>query len=462
MKGKLIKQVSLAVVSLTLILGFSLCSTGGDGDGDNVMWVSVWTSVEDLGGTAGTDYDIFFSRSTDNGVTWSAVQTLNSNANTDTGIDSMPNVIADGKSNWIAMWYSDEDLGGAAGTDRDIFFSRSNDNGATWSAVQTLNSNANTDAENDSSPNAATDGNGNWCTVWASNEDLGGTAGTDYDIFFSRSTDNGVTWSVVQTLNTNAASDVGIDFSPIVATDANGNWFTVWRSDEDLGGAAGTDRDIFFSRSNDNGATWSAVQTLNANANTDTENDENPRVTSDGKGNWVAVWYSNEDLGGTAGTDNDIFFSRSSDNGVTWSVVQTLNTNADTDIGSDEIPNIITDSNGSWVAVWRSSEDLGGTAGTDHDIFFSRSTDNGATWSAVQTLNANANTDTGSDYDHRVNTDGNGNWVAVLQSNEDLGGAAGTDYDIFVSRSSDNGKTWSVLQILNTNADTDAGDDWLF
>jgi hypothetical protein len=47
-------------------------------------WVVAWLSDENL---AGTDYDIFVSRSTDNGVIWSAVQTLNSNVGSDTGGD---------------------------------------------------------------------------------------------------------------------------------------------------------------------------------------------------------------------------------------------------------------------------------------------------------------------------------------------------------------------------------------
>ena len=35
--------------------------------------------------------------------------------------------------------------------------------------------------------------------------------------------------------------------------------------------------------------------------------DSAPQVTTDGAGNWVAVWSSDENLGGTAGTDYDIF-----------------------------------------------------------------------------------------------------------------------------------------------------------
>src|SRR3972149_551330 len=73
---------------------------------------------------------------------------------------------------------------------------------------------------------------------------------------------------------------------------------------------------------------------LNTNAATDAGADENAQVTTDGAGNWVAVWDSNDDLGGTI-EDKDILVSRSADNGSTWSAPAALNTNASTDSGSD-------------------------------------------------------------------------------------------------------------------------------
>ena len=92
-------------------------------------------------------------------------------------------------------------------------------------------------------------------------------------------------------------------------------------------------------------------------------------MTTDGAGNWVAVWFSNENLGGTAGTDNDIFVATSSNNGGTWSAPALLNTNGTSDTGSDAIPQVTTDGAGNWAAVWLSDENLGGTASTDADIF---------------------------------------------------------------------------------------------
>ena len=232
---------------------------------------------------------------------------LNTNATSDTGNDLVPQVATDGAGNWVAVWYSTENLGGTAGTEFDIFVATSTDNGATWTATALLNTNGNSDTGNDSGSHLATDGVGNWVAMWTSTENLGGTAGTDFDIFVATSADNGATWTAPALLNTNATSDTGTDRRPQVTTDGVGNWVAVWESGEDLGGTAGTDTDIFVATSANNGATWTAPALLNTNGASDTGLDEKPQVTTDGVGNWIVVWDSDENLGGTAGTDDDIF-----------------------------------------------------------------------------------------------------------------------------------------------------------
>src|SRR3990172_2549625 len=222
-------------------------------------------------------------------------------------------------------------------------------------------------------------------------------------------------------LNTNAATDTGVDENAQVTTDGAGNWVAVWDSDDDLGGTIGADKDILVSRSTSNGATWTAPAALNTNAATDSGGDFSPQVTTDGTGNWVAVWGSNENVGGTIGTDLDILVSRSTDNGASWTAPAALNSNAGTDsVFPDDGPQVTTDGGGNWVAVW-----FGGQFGGDGDIMVSRSTNNGANWTAEAALNTNAPTDSGLDWGPQVTTDGAGNWVAVWQSTDDLGGTIG-------------------------------------
>ena len=328
-----------------------------------------------------------------------------------------------------------------------------------WTYPAALNTNAATDSGGDENAQLTTDGAGNWVAVWHSYDDLGDNIGTDADILVSRSTDNGASWSALAALNTNAASDSGVDYAPEVTTDGGGNWLAVWYSRENLGGI-GTDADILVARSTDNGASWSAPAALNSNAGSDSGWDWDPQVTTDDGGNWVAIWTStenlfDENLGGTIGEDIDILVSRSTDNGATWTAPAALNTNAATDLWDDREPQVTTDGGGHWVAAWHSHEDLGGI-GTDSDILVSRSSDNGATWTAPAALNTNAATDWGSDWLPQVTTDGAGNWLTVWYSSEPwVGSGIGTDYDILMSRSTDNGATWTDPAALNTNATTD-------
>jgi Neuraminidase (sialidase) len=138
--------------------------------------------------------------------------------------------------------------------------------------------------------------------VWQSDEGYNrpwsppGRPVPDYDILYARSTDGGVTWSEQATLNANAAVDGGDDTRPQLTTDGQGTWIAVWQSDDALDGAIGADVDILYARSTNGGATWSAPAPLNANAADDGEGDSFPQLTTDGEGNWVAVWQSEEPL----------------------------------------------------------------------------------------------------------------------------------------------------------------------
>jgi hypothetical protein len=111
-------------------------------------------------------------------------------------------------------------------------------------------------------------------------------------------------------LNSNAGSDSGPDWFPAIASDGLGRWIAVWNSTDTLGGTVGTNADIFVSSSLNNGATWSAPIALNSNATSDSGQDLSPSIATDRAGNWVVVWHSNNTLGDTVGVDEDILVSR--------------------------------------------------------------------------------------------------------------------------------------------------------
>jgi hypothetical protein len=407
------------------------------------------------------DYDVWVARSTDAGATWTAPAALNADAGTDLGHDSFPQLTTDSLGAWVAVWHSNA-FADPFRKDWDILVARSTDGGATWAGHAELNTNAGNDAGDDLWPQVTTDGNGIWVAMWYSEDSLGGTIGTDYDVLVARSTDDGVTWSAPAALNTNASTDLGVDEAPQVTTDGQGTWVAVWHSADSLGDTIGTDWDILVARSTDGGVTWTAPAALNTHAASDAEEDSRPQITTDGQGNWVAVWQSTDSLGGAIGTDYDILVAHSTDSGATWTAPAALNANAVSDSGKDARPQVASDGQeqGAWVAVWHSWDSLGDTIGTDWDILVARSTDGGVTWSAPAALNTNASTDLGDDWDPQVTTDGQGAWAAVWVSEDSLGDTIGTDWDILVARSTDDGFTWTAPAALNTNAASDSADDF--
>ena len=323
---------------------------------------------------------------------------LNTTAPDDGVLDYSADLATDEAGNWVAVWYiSDTGL---------VVASTSSDNGQTWSApvpVSALDG-------SDEAPQIATDGAGTWVVVWRSSNNLGNTIGDDGDILYARSEDNGATWSDALPLNPEAATDgTAQDRGANIETDGT-VWVATWMTTF-LG-----DSSVYLMRSEDAGLTWDPpVYVGNAFLESFPDTPA-PRLAADGAGNWLAVWSLGQQFGG-AGNDVDVLVARSSDSADTWSTT-TLNTNAGSDVGDDVLPSIATDGAGVWIAVWRSTESLGGTIGSDSDILMSRSLDNGVTWTFPAAVSLDAPYDGFSwDYTPSISTDGRGTWVSMWHTN---------------------------------------------
>lgn len=393
-------------------------------------WIAVWTSRDSLAGSIGGDEDILFVRSTDLGATWTEPTPLNTNASSDRGNDRGPRLTTDGAGTWMAVWFSADDLGGTIGFDEDILVSRSTDGGENWTDPQPLNANAARDFGDDAFPQIVTDGAGTWTAVWFSDDDLGGSIGLDRDILISRSTNDGASWTAPRPLDRNADVDSEDDSFARAAVGAT-SWVVIWHSE---GGLKGAGRGIVLSRSTDEGETWTEPEALTAIPADGWVRDNAPQVSTDGAGGWLVVWYSYDDLDGTIGMDGDILVSRSTDGGVSWSGPEALNANASTDSGDDYHPQVTSGGDGRWMAIWYSYDDLDGTIGFDRDILVARSRDGGATWTTPEALSAHGKNDHGDDLYPQLTTDGAGSWIAVWASTDSLGGLIGQDSDVLLSR----------------------------
>ncbi|HUU83894.1 MAG TPA: sialidase family protein [Phycisphaerae bacterium] len=395
-----------------------------DGQGD---WVAVWASRDTSGGVYGDDMDIFVARSTDNGSSWSAPAVVDAAALTDDLYDSSPAVYTDGSGHWLVVWESWDQ---GATSDIDLLYVVSTD-GVSWSAPAYLNSDAGTDItrDHDDTPHMAVHENGHWVAVWFKKVDS--PPGDEGDIYVSRSDDHGATWSPLSLLHAGMAIDPGNDIVPRIAADGAGSWVCTWRSDNLIGTSGLGDNDIHVSRSTDGGVTWTAPAALNTDAAADGLDDLEGTIRTGGNGTWLAAWYR----AGMGGPDRDMLFARSTDNGMTWSAPAALNSNWATDTGDDAHPRLATDGRGHWVAVWYSEDTLGLPIGTDRDIFFVRSCDDGQSWTAPDVLNGNAGSDlSADDWSQEVALGANGVLLAAWYSPDSLGGTVGADRDILFAR----------------------------
>lgn len=396
-------------------------------------WVAIWASDNSLGGTIGGDFDILFERSTDDGYSWTAAAPLTADAATDAAAADSEPAIASGSGNvWVAVWSSNNTLGGTIGNDNDIVFSRSTDDGATWSAAAAINSGAAADGnvDLDFQPSIATDGAGRWLVAWKHSSQAGIDPAGD-QVFFSRSTDNGATWSAQQALGALQPPPTGLDQGVSVAWNGT-SFLVVWGSIQNLG-ANGIDGDILSATISVPAFTVTGPALVNSNAATDSAADLYPSVAADGS-DVVVAWESTENVGG-AGTDFDILYSTSSDGGSTWSAVAPLASNATSDTGSDNSANVGF-GDGTFFVTWDSNDDLSKTIKTDRDILFVRSDDGGGTWTDVASFAGNANKDKGDDIEpYAAANDSTGTWVVAWESTDNLSKSIGGDEDILYMRS---------------------------
>jgi len=126
----------------------------------------------------GADPDILWSRSTNLGASWSASLPVDPNAATDSrDNEHHPTIETDGNGRWNVAWMA------GIGVETDLLISASDSNGTAWSGLQVLNTQALSDNGDDSYPDLAADDAGNWVAVWQSTDDLEGTVFHDNDIF---------------------------------------------------------------------------------------------------------------------------------------------------------------------------------------------------------------------------------------------------------------------------------------
>ena len=248
-------------------------------------------------------------------------------------------------ANVYMAWIDTGDLD-YAGTDQDIFFKRSTDNGRTWSKSILLSETT----ETAYAPSIAVDGD-EVCVGWSE-----GTTP-----FFRMSKDGGDTWKQAVKIEGMARNN------PVVAC-SGGYRYLVWMTTEDMV----LNYQISFTRSAD-GEKWDKPKIIS-----DTE-DRNinayyPWISSYGSHVYVG-WYEQNNNDGTY----SIMYKHSSDNGGSFPKTPTA-----IESGSDPMDTVklASNENGHVYAVWLRSN----SANRQYDAYYSYSTDYGGSWSVPDNI----------------------------------------------------------------------------
>jgi len=278
-------------------------------------------------------------------------------------------------------------------------------------------SNNSIDSHGSFTPQTAVDSVGNIFVVWE--DDTASNSNILSNILFSRSTDGGMSFS----LPVNLSNSPGCSFNPIMVVDASDYINIVWQDRSDCKSRTSN---IFFRRSTDGGMSFPRPP-VNLSETLNSAFYSVPQIAVDTAGNISVVWEADDPF--NLGNINlGILFSSSIDKGVTFLAPQMISTNPS---GSVD-PQIAVDKNGNINVVWE--DDIAGRS----DISFSRLAVNGANFSLPKNLSNPLGNFISDAHSPRIAVDLGGNINAVWAGTDPID----FNTDIFFSRSTDGGATF--------------------
>lgn len=293
-------------------------------------------------------------------------------------------------------------------------------------------------------PSAAVDNSGRYFVAYGVSD--GGSKSANGIVAVS-STDGGLTWKKTKAVTLNLSGGV-FDDKMWIAADANASssfknrLYVAWDRN------TSTNQTLYVSSSADQGSTWSA-----------------PIKINDGSSSFERVIYAFPAVApnGTVYVlwldyaQNKIFIDKSTNGGASWGTdvaAATTNIGFGLDIGCNggrsmsPAPQMAIDASGNIYVVYASDSIAG--AGTDLDVYITKSTNGGATWSTPKRVSA---TSTGHQYNPSIGIDSLGGInVSYLDRRDDPNNCRTNTY---LSRSSDGGATFTDSKVTGFDSSFD-------
>lgn len=307
-----------------------------------------------------TQQEIHYSRSSDNGRNWSAInQDIVISWDDGVNVENSNSLAIDSQDNIYVVWAEDDN--GA----NEIHYTISSDGGDTWTGQQDdmyLSFRGGADAYN---PEMVIDGNDVIHVVW----------NQDYDdvideIYYSRSEDGGLTWTSQTEERIISFPDGQYASYPVIAAGPNDELYVVYKEKRDIL----DDRWVLnVSISTDGGETWSGagedIPIIN-----DFHIASYPHIAVDANGIVHVNFQGCPELP----IHYECYYTRSDDGGTTWTGLEADRMISYPGAGDISVhnPNIGVDNSGGIFAVW--NENYVGT--DDAEPHISISTDGGVSW----------------------------------------------------------------------------------
>jgi len=277
------------------------------------------------------NYQIYYKRSTDGGVTWGTDTRLTNTTN----VSWYPSVSVSGQVVHI-VW---ADLRNGL-PNYEIYYKRSTDGGANWGTDIRLTNNSAVSAN----PSVSIIGQV-LHVVWEDYRDS-----PNGEIYHKRSTDGGMSWEADTRLTNNGA------YSVLTSVAVSGQFVhVVWQDFRD-GNA-----EIYYKRSSDGGVIWGADTRLTNN----TLESSHPSISISGQVLHI-VWMELH-----TGNNKEIYYKRSTDGGSSWGT----DTRLTNDPAESWSPSISVSGQVLHV-VWEDNRD------GNSEIYYKNSSDGGVSWGA--------------------------------------------------------------------------------